>query len=59
VTCACTQGGLSRGVTLSGLNLPLDRVAAASGHIDALAKAAKPTGDPAPSTTSAPTFSSA
>ena len=33
---------------LSGLNLPLDRVAAASGHIDALAKAAKHTGDPRP-----------
>ncbi len=31
---------------LSGLNLPIDRVAAASGHIDALAKAAKHTGDP-------------
>ncbi|MGH3838332.1 MAG: DUF222 domain-containing protein, partial [Pseudonocardiaceae bacterium] len=30
---------------LSGCNLPLDRVAAASGHIDALAKAAKRAGD--------------
>jgi Domain of unknown function (DUF222) len=30
---------------LSGYNLPLDRVAAASGHIDALAKAAKRAGD--------------
>ncbi|MGH3784317.1 MAG: DUF222 domain-containing protein, partial [Pseudonocardiaceae bacterium] len=30
---------------LSGYNLPLDRVAAASGHIDALAKAAKRSGD--------------
>ncbi|MGH3534610.1 MAG: DUF222 domain-containing protein [Pseudonocardiaceae bacterium] len=30
---------------LSGLNLPVDRVAAASGHIDALAKAAKHAGD--------------
>ncbi|MGH3778210.1 MAG: DUF222 domain-containing protein [Pseudonocardiaceae bacterium] len=33
---------------LSGLNLPVDRVAAASGHIDALAKAAKHAGDPRP-----------
>ncbi|MGH3913506.1 MAG: DUF222 domain-containing protein [Pseudonocardiaceae bacterium] len=33
---------------LSGLNLPLDRVAAASGRIDALAKAAKRAGDPRP-----------
>ncbi|HEY2763094.1 MAG TPA: DUF222 domain-containing protein [Pseudonocardiaceae bacterium] len=33
---------------LSGLNLPVDRVAAASGHIDALAKAAKRAGDPRP-----------
>jgi hypothetical protein len=33
---------------LSGLNLPLDRVAAASGHIDALAKAAKHAGDRRP-----------
>jgi hypothetical protein len=39
---------------LSGLNLPVDRVAAASGHIDALAKAAKHAGDSRPSTTSAP-----
>jgi hypothetical protein len=31
---------------LSGYNLPLDRVAAASGHIDALAKAVKRAGDP-------------
>ncbi|MGH3906919.1 MAG: HNH endonuclease signature motif containing protein [Pseudonocardiaceae bacterium] len=31
---------------LSGLNLPLDRVAAAAGRIDALAKAAKHAGDP-------------
>ncbi|MGH3779084.1 MAG: DUF222 domain-containing protein [Pseudonocardiaceae bacterium] len=31
---------------LSRYNLPLDRVAAASGHIDALAKAAKRAGDP-------------
>ncbi|MGH3814319.1 MAG: DUF222 domain-containing protein [Pseudonocardiaceae bacterium] len=31
---------------LSGQNLPVDRVAAACGHIDALAKAAKHTGDP-------------
>jgi hypothetical protein len=30
---------------LSGLNLPVDRVAAACGHIDALAKAAKHAGD--------------
>ncbi|MBA2472661.1 MAG: DUF222 domain-containing protein, partial [Pseudonocardiales bacterium] len=30
---------------LSGVNLPVDRVAAASGHIDALAKAAKRAGD--------------
>ncbi len=30
---------------LSGYNLPVDRVAAASGHIDALAKAAKRAGD--------------
>jgi hypothetical protein len=30
---------------LSGQNLPVDRVAAASGHIDALAKAAKHAGD--------------
>lgn len=30
---------------LSGVNLPVDRVAAASGHIDALAKAAKHGGD--------------
>ncbi len=33
---------------LSGCNLPLDRVAAASGHIDALAKAAKRAGDARP-----------
>ncbi len=33
---------------LSGYNLPLDRVAAASGHIDALAKAAKRAGDARP-----------
>ena len=33
---------------LSGCNLPLDRVAAASGHIDGLAKAAKRAGDPRP-----------
>lgn len=33
---------------LSGYNLPLDRVAAASGHIDALAKAAKRAGDTRP-----------
>jgi Domain of unknown function (DUF222) len=33
---------------LSGLNLPVDRVAAACGHIDALAKAAKQAGDPRP-----------
>ncbi len=33
---------------LSGLNLPVDRVAAASGHIDALAKAAKRAGDRRP-----------
>jgi hypothetical protein len=33
---------------LSGLNLPVDRVAAACGHIDALAKAAKHAGDPRP-----------
>ncbi|MGH8573802.1 MAG: hypothetical protein ACREX8_14690, partial [Gammaproteobacteria bacterium] len=33
---------------LSGCNLPLDRVAAASGHIDALAKAAKRAGDRRP-----------
>jgi Domain of unknown function (DUF222) len=45
--------------TLSGLNLPLDRVAAASGHLDALATAAQHTGDHRPSITSAPSFSSA
>ncbi|MGH3842567.1 MAG: DUF222 domain-containing protein [Pseudonocardiaceae bacterium] len=33
---------------LSGYNLPLDRVAAASGHIDTLAKAAKHAGDSRP-----------
>ncbi len=33
---------------LSGYNLPVDRVAAASGHIDALAKAAKRAGDSRP-----------
>ncbi len=33
---------------LSGCNLPLDRVAAASGHIDTLAKAAKRAGDRRP-----------
>jgi hypothetical protein len=33
---------------LSGCNLPVDRVAAACGHIDALAKAAKHAGDPRP-----------
>ncbi len=33
---------------LSGFNLPVDRVAAACGHIDALAKAAKHAGDPRP-----------
>ncbi|MGH3896779.1 MAG: DUF222 domain-containing protein, partial [Pseudonocardiaceae bacterium] len=33
---------------LSGYNLPLDRVAAASGHIDALAKAVKRAGDARP-----------
>jgi hypothetical protein len=33
---------------LSGCNLPLDRVAAASGHIDALAKAVKRAGDSRP-----------
>ncbi|HEY6421660.1 MAG TPA: hypothetical protein VIY28_00150 [Pseudonocardiaceae bacterium] len=33
---------------LSGVNLPVDRVAAASGHIDALAKAAKHADDPRP-----------
>lgn len=33
---------------LSGYNLPVDRVAAACGHIDALAKTAKHTGDPRP-----------
>ncbi len=33
---------------LTGYNLPLDRVAAASGHIDALAKTAKRAGDPRP-----------
>jgi hypothetical protein len=33
---------------LSGCNLPVDRVAAASGHIDALAKAAKRAGDSRP-----------
>ena len=33
---------------LSGYNLPLDRVDAASGHIDALAKAAKRAGDTRP-----------
>ncbi|MGH3975508.1 MAG: DUF222 domain-containing protein, partial [Pseudonocardiaceae bacterium] len=33
---------------LSGCNLPLDRVATASGHIDALAKAAKQAGDTRP-----------
>ncbi|MGH3812848.1 MAG: DUF222 domain-containing protein [Pseudonocardiaceae bacterium] len=33
---------------LSGCNLPVDRVAAASGHIDALAKAAKHAGDARP-----------
>jgi Domain of unknown function (DUF222) len=33
---------------LSGCNLPLDRVAAASGHIDALAKAVKRAGDRRP-----------
>jgi Domain of unknown function (DUF222) len=33
---------------LSGCNLPLDRVAAASGHIDALAKALKRAGDRRP-----------
>ncbi len=33
---------------LSGRNLPLDRVAAASGHIDALAKAVKRAGDARP-----------
>jgi len=33
---------------LSGYNLPLDRVAAASGHIDTLAKTAKRAGDPRP-----------
>lgn len=33
---------------LSGLNLPVDRVAAASGYIDALAKAAKHAGDSRP-----------
>ncbi|MGB6162249.1 MAG: DUF222 domain-containing protein [Pseudonocardiaceae bacterium] len=33
---------------LSGLNLPVDRVAASCGHIDALAKAAKHAGDPRP-----------
>ncbi|PZS40178.1 MAG: hypothetical protein DLM62_04255 [Pseudonocardiales bacterium] len=33
---------------LSGYNLPVDRVAAASGHIDALAKAAKHAGDSRP-----------
>jgi Domain of unknown function (DUF222) len=33
---------------LSGYNLPLERVAAASGHIDALAKAAKHAGDTRP-----------
>jgi len=33
---------------LSGYNLPVDRVAAASGHIDALAKAAKHAGDRRP-----------
>ncbi|MDQ3763702.1 MAG: HNH endonuclease [Actinomycetota bacterium] len=33
---------------LSGYNLPLDRVAAASGHIDALAKAVKRAGDSRP-----------
>jgi hypothetical protein len=33
---------------LSGCNLPLDRVAAASGHIDTLAKAVKRAGDSRP-----------
>jgi len=33
---------------LSGLNLPVERVAAACGHIDELAKAAKHAGDPRP-----------
>jgi hypothetical protein len=33
---------------LSGYNLPVDRVAAACGHIDALAKTAKHAGDPRP-----------
>jgi hypothetical protein len=39
---------------LSGCNLPVDRVAAACGHIDALAKAASTPAIPAPLTTSAP-----
>jgi hypothetical protein len=34
--------------TLSGLNLPVERVAAACGHIDGLAKAAKHAGDSRP-----------
>ena len=33
---------------LSGYNLPVDRVAAACGHVDALAKTAKHAGDPRP-----------
>jgi hypothetical protein len=44
---------------LAGYNLPVDRVAAACGHIDALAKAAKRVGDSRRSTTSVPSCSSA
>ncbi len=44
VSCRNPDGSAN----LSGLNLPVDRVAAASGHIDALAKAAKHAGDRRP-----------